>query len=78
MRTPLVTALVSIAASLAGRTLFAQSWAPPESLTNNVGIFDQQPSLDIGPAPNLGGEAAHIGYTRVDNKEIYYALKEFN
>lgn len=55
----------------------SQTWLPPENVTNNVGIFDQQPSLKIGPAPVLSGEAVHIAYNRVDKKEIYYAVKEF-
>lgn len=77
MRRQMVLLFTALAMASVGQRLSAQSCTLPENVTNHVGIFDQKPSLDIGPAPFLSGEAAHIGYNRVDTKEIWYALKEF-
>ncbi len=65
MRKQIVLLFASVAILLINQRLSAQSWTLPENVTNNTSIFDQQPSLDIGPAPFFPAKPRTSGTTEL-------------
>lgn len=59
----------------------AQIWEPPINVTNNS-VFDQTPSLDVGPGPTVTDKHLYISFSEFDLRdnrwEIAYVWKDLN